>query len=117
MLYWFGRIVGDLIGDKKIVHNYGHGGAGWSLSWGCAAEATDLALEGRPARVAVIGAGVIGALDVVTVDEAVRRIRELDAQLPLDQVYVWGSVGGMPEALVEQQIDLLVGQVQPSLVD
>jgi D-amino-acid oxidase len=26
----------------RIVHNYGHGGAGITLSWGCAAEVTDL---------------------------------------------------------------------------
>jgi D-amino-acid oxidase len=30
-------------GEPAIVHNYGHGGAGVSLSWGCAAEAAGLA--------------------------------------------------------------------------
>lgn len=24
----------EIIGDKKIIHNYGHGGAGLSLSYG-----------------------------------------------------------------------------------
>src|ERR1700731_127289 len=26
----------ERVGDKYIVHNYGHGGSGWSLSWGSA---------------------------------------------------------------------------------
>jgi glycine/D-amino acid oxidase-like deaminating enzyme len=32
------RLEEETIEDKKIYHNYGHGGAGVSLSWGCALE-------------------------------------------------------------------------------
>ncbi|KAI1088725.1 FAD dependent oxidoreductase [Rostrohypoxylon terebratum] len=38
---------------SRIVHSYGHGGAGWSLSFGCAQDVAmlvDEALEGIPAR-------------------------------------------------------------------
>jgi D-amino-acid oxidase len=32
------------LGDRHIVHNYGHSGAGVSLSWGCADDVTELVL-------------------------------------------------------------------------
>ena len=30
------RIEKEELGSKTLVHNYGHGGSGWSLSWGSA---------------------------------------------------------------------------------
>ncbi|OUI79244.1 FAD-dependent oxidoreductase, partial [Acetobacter tropicalis] len=30
------RLDVEKIGDKTVIHNYGHGGSGWSLSWGSA---------------------------------------------------------------------------------
>ena len=59
------------VGAKLLVHNYGHGGAGITLSWGTASQAVDLirgfspapvARSRRPAprRFAVIGCGVNG---------------------------------------------------------
>src|SRR5689334_12051622 len=33
------------IGDAMIVHNYGHGGSGWSLSWGSADMAVQKAMS------------------------------------------------------------------------
>ncbi len=57
------RIEAERIGDRLIVHNYGHGGSGWSLSWGSGTIAVDLALAGRdPSQtdIAVIGCGALG---------------------------------------------------------
>src|SRR5215475_7218419 len=41
------------IGHKLLIHNYGHGGGGMTLSWGTASLAVDLA---RDALVSVPGA-------------------------------------------------------------
>ncbi|MBT8198513.1 MAG: FAD-binding oxidoreductase, partial [Acidimicrobiia bacterium] len=36
--------------DGRFIHNYGHAGNGWSLSWGCADEVVELVGEIRQAR-------------------------------------------------------------------
>jgi D-amino-acid oxidase len=37
------RLERDQLGDgRTVIHNYGHGGAGFTLSWGCAREVLDL---------------------------------------------------------------------------
>ncbi len=52
----------DLGGGRVLVHNYGHGGGGVSLSWGSAWLAVEELLgDGPPpARAAVIGCGAVG---------------------------------------------------------
>src|SRR5918995_5765541 len=37
----------EQLGDKALVHNYGHGGAGITLSWGSSRLAVDLGLQGH----------------------------------------------------------------------
>ncbi len=47
--------------DKLLVHNYGHGGGGVSLSWGTAEMAADLVGDaGAEGDIAVLGAGAVG---------------------------------------------------------
>ena len=36
------RLEVEYIGERRVVHNYGHGGAGVTLSWGCAEEVANL---------------------------------------------------------------------------
>lgn len=45
---------------KTLIHNYGHGGAGMSLSWGTGQMAAELALNHQDRRAAVLGCGVAG---------------------------------------------------------
>lgn len=74
-------VEGERLGERLLIHNYGHGGAGVTLSWGTASLAVNLARDflsvkptvagrsqrhaaGRrfanPMRFAVIGCGVSG---------------------------------------------------------
>lgn len=50
----------DRADDRTIVHNYGHGGGGITLSWGSSTLAADLVSAAGQPRVAVIGCGVMG---------------------------------------------------------
>jgi D-amino-acid oxidase len=45
---------------KTVIHDYGFGGAGMSLAWGCGAMAADMALQHEERRAAVIGCGSPG---------------------------------------------------------
>jgi D-amino-acid oxidase len=56
------RIEAECIGDKLIIHNYGYGGSGLTLSFGGALEVTEI-LDNHelPSKtVAILGAGVVG---------------------------------------------------------
>ncbi|NRF65571.1 FAD-dependent oxidoreductase [Aquincola sp. S2] len=54
------RIEAERRFGKTIVHNYGHGGSGWSLSWGAAMFALPLLLATRERHIAIVGCGAIG---------------------------------------------------------
>ncbi|MEW5915404.1 MAG: FAD-dependent oxidoreductase [Gemmatimonadota bacterium] len=54
------RVEGESLGDKLVIHNYGHGGGGVSLSWGTAHLAVERAMETPHRRCAVIGCGAVG---------------------------------------------------------
>lgn len=60
----------EVLGDKRIVHNYGHGGGGITLSWGSSRLAVDMGLPGHQGVVAVIGAGILGLTTARLLQEA-----------------------------------------------
>jgi glycine/D-amino acid oxidase-like deaminating enzyme len=50
----------EKLDGKTIVHNFGHGGSGMSLSWGTASMATEMAMAHLDRKAAVMGSGVVG---------------------------------------------------------
>jgi D-amino-acid oxidase len=74
----------EALGDKRLVHNYGHGGAGITLSWGTSKLATALGLQGHQGPVAVIGAGVMGLSTARLVQEAGFPVTIYTKALPPD---------------------------------
>lgn len=72
----------DQLDGKALVHNYGHGGAGITLSWGSSRLATNLGLQGHAGPVAVVGAGVMGLTTARLVQEAGFPVTIYTAALP-----------------------------------
>jgi D-amino-acid oxidase len=66
------RLDVERVGDKYVVHNYGHGGSGWSLSWGSADVVVRKALvaAGGKRDLAVIGCGALGLTSAITAQRA-----------------------------------------------
>lgn len=71
------RLESEVIGERLLVQNYGHGGSGITVSWGVALEVLDMVrahVSGGPVgaapKVAVLGAGVIGLTSATILREA-----------------------------------------------
>jgi alkanesulfonate monooxygenase SsuD/methylene tetrahydromethanopterin reductase-like flavin-dependent oxidoreductase (luciferase family) len=59
--------------------------------------------------------GQIPGLRVLTPTDAVNAIRESTDGSPVEHVYLWASVAGMPDDLVERHVELTCTQVAPNL--
>lgn len=68
------RLDVEKVGDKIVVHNYGHGGSGWSLSWGSSTLAVGKALTDGDRDVAVIGCGALGLTSALLAQRAGAKV-------------------------------------------
>ena len=72
----------EAFAGKRLVHNYGHGGAGITLSWGSSALALQEGLSGHSGHVAVIGSGIMGLTTARLLQEAGYAVTIYTAALP-----------------------------------
>jgi hypothetical protein len=68
------RVETERLGNTLVVHNYGHGGSGWSLSWGSSARAVRLSMQAGPREVAVIGCSALGLTSAILAQRAGARV-------------------------------------------
>ena len=86
----------ERLDEKTLIHNYGHGGAGMSLSWGTAALAADLAMPHPDRRAAVIGCGIVGLTTARTLQRRGFEVSIHAASLPPDTTSNMSFAGFTP---------------------
>lgn len=76
------RLDVEQVERKTVVHNYGHGGSGWSLSWGSAKLAVERALPVSSRNIGVIGCGAIGLTTAIVAQQAGAQVTIYAEALP-----------------------------------
>ncbi|MEP1422188.1 MAG: FAD-dependent oxidoreductase [Erythrobacter sp.] len=78
------RLEVERIESRTLVHNYGHGGSGWSLAWGYAQGVNDALGRDRIAHVSVLGAGAIGLTSAIALAETGMRVTIYAREFPME---------------------------------
>ena len=78
------RLDVERVGEKIVVHNYGHGGSGWSLSWGSSGIAVERAMAAGAREVAVIGCGALGLTSAILLQRAGAKVTIYAKERPPD---------------------------------
>src|SRR5918996_726405 len=95
----------DKLDGKLLIHNFGHGGSGMSLSWGTASMATDLALPHSDRRAAVMGSGVVGLTSARELQRHGFEVTIYAASVPPDTTSNMSLAGWTPTSgLVDNQL-------------
>ena len=112
------RLEAEYWQDKLIIHDYGHGGAGISLSWGSAQISVKIlkqelrnGFQSKGRRIAILGSGIIGLTTAHLLADNGWQVYVYAAQFPPHTTSniapgLWGQnvLGGV---LTEQQVTLL----------
>src|SRR5258708_10214922 len=91
----------EKLGEKLIIHNYGHGGGGITLSWGTSQIATEL-LPGEPfSAVPVLGCGAAGLATAPLFQGRGLRGTILASGLPPNTTSKFPGGDGLPYSRIE----------------
>src|SRR5713101_8119354 len=75
-------VKAEKLGEKLVIHNYGHGGGGITLSWGTSHLATALLPSEPLPAVAVVGCGAVGLATARLLQERGLRVTIYASELP-----------------------------------
>jgi len=78
------RLESERVEETIIVHNYGHGGSGWSLAWGYAEAVRDMVAETRPKAITVLGAGAMGLTTAIALAETGVQVTIVARDMPME---------------------------------
>ena len=98
------------LGGKVLVHNYGHGGGGVTLSWGSAHLAVKLALPVAGKRCAVVGSGVIGLSTARLLQQQGADVTIYAASLPPETTSNIAGAQWWPFSVFERRTDAFGAQ-------
>lgn len=76
------RLEAERIGRKTVIHNYGHGGSGWSFSWGSGTLAVELVKATREKEIAIVGCGAIGLTTALIAQQNGLKVRIYTKERP-----------------------------------
>jgi len=83
-----------------VIHHYGHGGSGWSLSWGSGYEGMQLALATGERDFGVIGCGAIGLTTAVLLARTGARVTIYAKDLPPFTSSSWATGVFTPDSRI-----------------
>jgi glycine/D-amino acid oxidase-like deaminating enzyme len=72
----------EKVDETLVIHNYGHGGAGLTLSWGTAQLALTMGCQGHSGSAAVLGSGAVGLATARLLQEAGFKVTIYTKALP-----------------------------------